>query len=126
MCNRSYWEAIAGDILVKLKYWQWQLEFLRGQGYDGAGTMAGKSKGAAACINAKQPKALYTHCASHRLSLCVVKCCSIREISNIIRSADKASQFFSNSPKKQLALEKWIDDLFTHERDVSHTLDLVA
>ena len=109
-------EAIADDILLKLKKWQLQLEFLRGQAYDGAGAMAGKSKGAAACITAKQPKALYTHCASHRLNLCVVKCCSIREISNMMQSADKVSQFFSNSPKRQLALEKWIDDLFTHER----------
>ena len=31
--------------------------------------MAGKSKGAAACVTAKQPKAFYTHCASHRLNL---------------------------------------------------------
>ena len=92
-------EAIAGDIaiLMKLKYWQWQLDFLRGQSYDEARAMADKSKGAAACIFAKQPKALYTHCASHRLSLCMVKCCIIREISNIMRSAD-----------------------------VSHTLDLMA
>ena len=109
-------QAIADDILLNLKNWQLQLEFLRGQAYDGAGAMAGKSKGAAACIVAKQPKALYTHCASHRLNLCVVKCCSIREISNMMQSADKVSHFFSNSPKRQLALEKWIDDLFTHER----------
>ena len=109
-------EAIADDILVKLKNWQLQLEFLRGQAYDGAGAMAGKSKGAAACVTAKQPKAFYTHCASHRLNLCVVKCCSIREISNMMQSADEVSQFFSNSPKRQLALEKWIDDFFTHER----------
>ena len=60
-------------------------------------------------------KALYTHCASHRLNLCVVKC-SIRKISNMMQSADKVSHFFSISPKRQLALEKWIDDLFTHER----------
>ena len=109
-------QAIANDILLKLEKWQLQLQFLCGQAYDGAGAMAGKSKGAAACITAKQPKALYTHCASHRLNLCVVKCCSIREISNMMQSADKISRFFSNSPKRQLALEIWIDNLFTHER----------
>ena len=86
-------KAIADDILVKLKNWQFQLEFLQGQAYDGAGAMAGKSKGAAACIIAKQPKAFYTHCASRRLNLCVVKFCSIREISNMMQSADKVSQF---------------------------------
>ena len=87
-------QAIADDILLNLKNWQLQLEFLRGQAYDGAGAMAGKSKGAAACIVAKQPKALFTHCASHRLNLCVIKCCSIREISNMMQSADKISHFF--------------------------------
>ena len=40
--------------------------------------MEGKSNGAAACIIDKQPKVLYTHCASHRLNLYVVKVCSIR------------------------------------------------
>ena len=92
-------QAIADDILLNLKNWQLQLEFLRGQAYDGAGAMAGKSKGAAACIVAKQPKALYTHCASHRLNLCVVKCCSIRENSNMMHSADKVSCFLAIPPK---------------------------
>ena len=78
--------------------------------------MAGKSKGAAACITAKHPKALYTHCASHRLNLCDAKSCTIREISNMMQSADKVSRFFSNSPKRQLALEKWIDNLFSNEK----------
>ena len=101
---------------MKLKNWQFQLEFLRGQAYDGAGAMAGKSKGAAACIIAKQPKAFYTHCASH-LNLCVVKFCSIREISNMMQLADKVSQFFSNSPKRQLALESGLMILiFSHAR----------
>ena len=35
-----------------------------GQGYDGAGAMAGKRKGVAARIMNKYPKALYTHHAS--------------------------------------------------------------
>ena len=74
-------------------------ECLRGQAYDGAGAMTGKSKGAASCIITKQPKALYTHCASHRLNLCIVKCCSILEISNMMESADKISHFFNNSPR---------------------------
>ena len=69
--------AIADNILLKLSQWQLELEYLRGQAYDGARAMAGKSKGAASYVVTKQPKALYTHCASHRLNLYVVKCCSI-------------------------------------------------
>ena len=107
--------AIADNNIIHLKLFQWQLELehLRGQAYDGAGAMAGKSKGAASCIITQQPKALYTHCESHRLNLCVVKCRSIREISNMMESADKISCFFNNSPKRQLALERWIYEIFT-------------
>ena len=71
-----------------------------GQAYDGAGAMAGLTKGVAARIRAKYPKATYTHCASHRLNLCIVKSCSIREISNMMQTADSISRFFLVLPKK--------------------------
>ena len=63
-------EAIANAILAKLDEWQLEPQFLCGQAYDGAGAMAGKSKGVAAHILSKYPKAFYTHCATHRLNLC--------------------------------------------------------
>ena len=67
-------EALEDTILQQLVEWQFHLHLLCGQAYDGAGTMAGKSKGVAACICTKHPKAMYiTHCASYRLNLCVVK-----------------------------------------------------
>ena len=109
-------EAIADDILSKLGEWPVQPQLLCGQAYDGAGAMAGKSKCVAARIVAKYPKALYTHCAAHRLNLCVMKCCSILEVSNMMQSADKISRFFSNSPKRQLALEDWIDNVLPGEK----------
>ena len=118
-------QVLWGDnILLKLSKWQLELEHLRGQAYDGAGAMAGKSKGAASHIITKQPKALFTHCASHRLNLCVVKCCSIREINNMMESAGKISRFFNNSPKRQLALERWIDELFSHHEKQKKVEDM--
>ena len=108
-------EALADDILSALVEWQLQPQLLCGQAYDGAGAMAGKSKGVASRILSKYHKALYTHCAAHRLNLCVMKCCSIREVSNMMQTADKISRFFSNSPKRQLALEKWIDSVLPEE-----------
>ena len=104
-------EAIAKDILAQLATWQLEAQFLRGQAYDGAGAMAGKLKGASARITMQYPKAVYTHGAAHRLNLCVVKCCSIREISNMMQTADAIARFFSNSPKRQLALEEWVDTI---------------
>lgn len=109
-------EAIADAILEQLAKWQLQPQFLRGQAYDGAGAMAGRSKGTGARIAALHPKALYTHCAAHRLNLCVVKCCSIREVSNMMQTADAVVRFFNNSPKRQLALETWIEDIHHEEK----------
>ena len=77
-------ENIADDIIDKLVEWQIHPHLLRGQAYDGAGAMAGNSKGVGACIVTKYPKALYTHCASHWLNLCVVKCCSLRDIRKLL------------------------------------------
>ena len=110
-------EAIASNILDQLTKWQLQPQLLRGQAYDGAGSMAGKINGVAACIASLHPKAVYTHCASHRLNLCIVKCCSIREINNMMQTADGIARFFKYSPKRQLALEKWIDSIpVDHEK----------
>ena len=107
-------ESLEDIILQQLVEWQFHL--LCGQAYDDAGTMAAKSKGVAARICTKHPKAMYiTHCASHRLNLCVVKCCSIKEVSNMIQTANSVSQFFSNLLKRQQTLEKWISDMLPEE-----------
>ena len=109
-------EAIASYILAQLSKWQLEPQFLRGQAYDGAGAMAGKAKGAAAIITSEFPKALFTHCAAHRLNLCVVKCCSIRDVNNMMQTADTVARFFNYSPKRQVLLETWIDNIFQEER----------
>ena len=46
-----------------------KLAKLRGQGYDGAASMSGIYSGVQAQIVAKQPKAVYVHCAAHNLNL---------------------------------------------------------
>ena len=108
--------AIADHILSLLDDWQLLPCNIRGQTYDGAGAMAGKRKGAAARILEAFPKAIYTHCAAHALNLCVVKCCSVAEIRNMMNTAESICRFFSNSPKRQLALEKCIDENLDGER----------
>ncbi|XP_025406422.1 uncharacterized protein LOC112680531 isoform X1 [Sipha flava] len=44
-------------------------------GYDGGANMSGKYRGVQARILNLQPKAIYTHCASHRLNLTLIKAC---------------------------------------------------
>ena len=77
-CN----EGLAGkDIANKLtsgiKDLGLQLSFCCGQGYDGAGNMAGKCIGASTLILKEYPKAAYVHCKSHVLNLCVASSCAI-------------------------------------------------
>ena len=49
-------EAIADKILLQLHAWQLPASLLRGQAYDGAGSMAGHTRGVAARISAMHPK----------------------------------------------------------------------
>ena len=56
------------DILLR---YQLNLDMCRGQCYDGASNMLGKSSGVVTQIFAEQPKAHYTHCHAHSLSLSV-------------------------------------------------------
>ena len=58
-----------------------------GQGYDGAGNMAGKCRCAAACIQRVYPKAVYVHCASHTLKLCLMAACEVQSIKSNIMMA---------------------------------------
>ena len=109
-------EAIADRLLQHLSDWQLPASMLCGQAYDGAGAMAGKTKGAAARIAERYPKAVYTHCAAHVLNLCVVKCCNIPEVRNAMDIGDKICQFFAFSPKRQLAFEKWVHQLLEGEQ----------
>lgn len=108
-------EAIADHILQHHADWQLPATHLCGQTYDGAGAMAGKKKGAATRITQLFPKALYTHWVAHALNLCVVKCCSIADIRNIMDTGDSICRFFANSPKRQLALEKWVGQVIEGE-----------
>lgn len=57
--------------------------FFGGQSYDGAGNMAGRTKGAAARIKERYPLATYIHCSSHKLNLCVMQACSIQVFCDI-------------------------------------------
>ena len=81
---------------------------MRGQAYDGAGSMAGKTNGAAALISREYPLALYLHCASHCLNLAVVKSLDETNVHNMMGIVDKV-WIFSARPKRQRKLEEAIE-----------------
>ena len=92
-------QAIADKIKFTLEKLTLDLNDLRGQGYDGAGNMSGKYREAAAIIQHDYPKALYVHCVSHVLNLCVVAACSIQAFRNMYGVVGEICLFFNYSPK---------------------------
>ena len=100
--------AIADKILGTLAVYGLNISSLRGQGYDGAGNMAGKYRGAAVIIQSRCPKAVYVHCAAHALNLCVVAACSAQLVKNMMGTMTEICIFFTYSPKRQQELEKTI------------------
>ena len=100
--------ALAQLILQKLGEWGLNLDRLRGQGYDGAGNMAGRLSGCSAIIRQSYPKALYVHCSSHCLNLCVVAATKITPVSSMWSILLEVSIFFKYSSKRQAKLESVI------------------
>ena len=98
--------AIADKILETLAAYGLNISFLRGQGYDGVGNMAGKYRGAAVIIQSRCPKAVYAHCAAHALNLCVVAACSVQLVKNMMGTMTEICIFFAYSPKRHQELEK--------------------
>ena len=88
----------------------------RGQGYDGAGDMAGRYNGAAALIKNDYPKALYVHCASHRLNLCVTSSYKIMTIKNMMSDVKAVSDYFNSSPKRADYLKTNIVQIFPKDK----------
>ncbi|XP_046854933.1 52 kDa repressor of the inhibitor of the protein kinase-like isoform X1 [Xenia sp. Carnegie-2017] len=74
----------------------------RGQGYDGAGAVSGHINGLAAHILRTNPKALYTHCYSHRLNLCVCDTLSNVEINNMLSVVSQAANFINISQTRNI------------------------
>ena len=60
--------ALGTKILGTLQGYGLDLHKLRGQAYDGAANMSGATR---ALIREQYPLALYLHCASHVLTLCI-------------------------------------------------------
>ena len=69
------------------------MNLCRGQGYDGAGNMAGHCSGDAKIIQLKYPKAVYFHCASHKLNLCVAHSCRLTSVTNMMSVISSIASF---------------------------------
>ena len=109
-------EAISTYLKTELRSLGLDLTKCHGQGYDEAGNMAGRYIGTAKLFQDEYLQAIYIHCASHRLNLCIVDCCQIQFVSKMMGITKRVSDFFNNLPKHQEALPKAIKDNRPNER----------
>ena len=82
---------------------------MRGQCYDGASNMSGARCGVKAVVQEAAPKAMYCHCAAHRLNLSVVSACSIQAFKNTESYIGEIARFFNYSGKRQRLLDTSIE-----------------
>ena len=88
-------KVISEKILESLKNHGLDISLCRGQGYDGAGKMAGKIQR----VQRQYTQAIYVHCGSHLLHLAVASACKVQEISNMLDHMKDVADFFSSHPK---------------------------
>ncbi|GBM46638.1 Zinc finger MYM-type protein 1 [Araneus ventricosus] len=92
--------GLANTVLETLSILGLDLKKMRGQGYDGASTMRGRFRGVQASIKEKLPLALYTHCSSHSLNLCLSDASNIPSIRNCMGVIKEVCRFFHTSAKR--------------------------
>ena len=76
--------------------------------YISLGAMAGRVSGAATRIRELYPKAVYVHCPSHRLNLCVAKSCSLPMVEEMMSEMEAISLFFYKSSPRSAVLDECI------------------
>ncbi|CAK9299239.1 unnamed protein product [Gordionus sp. m RMFG-2023] len=88
-------QDMRGECLdVHLKKININVNFMRGQGYDGASAMSGHLNGVQSHLIKKYPTAIYVHCASHSLNLSISDCCSIPVIRSTMGTIGKVYDMF--------------------------------
>ena len=80
--DRTTGAVLASKLMETLIKYGIDLQDCRGQGYDGASNMS-CTGGVQGRLLAENSKAVYMHCNSHILNLCIVKACSLPYIRNM-------------------------------------------
>ncbi|KAL4091320.1 hypothetical protein QTP88_026023 [Uroleucon formosanum] len=104
-------EGLANTIKETLKKIGFDLNKMRGQGYDGAASMGGRFRGVQAIIKNMYPKALYTHCVSHSLNLCLSDATKSQDIRNAFGIISECCSFFNSSAKRTTVLQNKIKEI---------------
>lgn len=102
--------ALASIIIKELTEMKIEVQYLRGQGYDGAASMSGRFNGVQSCIKKEYKTAIYVHCSSHSLNLAVSYACGLQGIRNTMGTIEKVFVFL-NTPKRQAEFSKHVKKL---------------
>ena len=98
-------DTIASTVKDSLTRFNIPLSDLRGQTYDGAGSMLGKRSSVAAQMKRVQPKAIETHCHGHSLNLSVKDILkSNRLINDLLEIIVEITKLIKFSPKREQLL----------------------
>lgn len=102
---------MANTIKETLKKIGFDLNKMRGQGYDGAAAMRSRFRGVQAIIKDMYLKALYTHCVSHSLNLCLSDAKKSQDIRNAFGIISECCSFFNSSAKRTTVLKNKIKEI---------------
>lgn len=94
-------ENIAKTILNKCRELGLNMNNLVGQGYDGCSAMAGKENGVQTRIRKEFKRAIFVHCASHRLNLVVNDLNAVAQIRNATGTVKSIISYIRDSPKRR-------------------------
>ncbi|GBM31486.1 hypothetical protein AVEN_141185-1 [Araneus ventricosus] len=103
-------EGLANTVLETLSILVLDLKKMRGQGYDGAATMRGQLRGVQTSIKENLTLALYTHCSSHSLNLCLSDASNIPSIRHCMGVIKEVCRFFHMSAIRTEILKSMISD----------------
>lgn len=101
-------KGIANVILSNLKDFGIDIQYIRGQGLDGASAMSGVHQGVQHYIK-EVPNAHCVHCSSHSLNLAISDDCDCMMVRNCLGTVNKVYDSF-NTPKRQAVLNKFSDN----------------
>lgn len=94
-------KAISTAIDNCIQSWELDPDKCVGQGYDGCSSMAGVHNGVHKKLLKKYRKALYYHCASHRLNLVVNDLNKVIQVKNTVATIKSVITFFRESPLRR-------------------------
>jgi len=105
--NSATGEGLAKSITDELVEQGYDLANMRGQGYDGCAAMGGRLNGVQVIIGRQFPKALYFHCANHRLNLALVHSSEEPLIRNTLTHINSCAVLFSSSSNRKDVLRRF-------------------